>query len=422
LVWQQRHAAHFRHDGRPFIAEGTRKMPRWLLVLVAALPVAIASSALGWSPVVTFVLAAAALVPLAGVIGEATEVLAERLGSTLGGLLNATFGNAAELIIGLFALAAGLQDVVRASIAGSVIGNSLLVLGTSMLVGGWRHRLQRFNAAAAGQYASLLALAVAGLVVPTIVSWLGGAFSPGVDAPSADAMARLSVGIAVLLLLSYCAYLAHAVFGVRAAPNGAADERALLAGMAAARDKEARAAEATARPAPGATPAGTTRRALAAWLPPGRAPLAALIWLGAATALTAVASEVLVGAIEPVAHTIGISPFFIGLIVLPIVGNAAEHASAISMARRDNMNAALAITAGSAIQVALFLAPVLVIAGALMGQTLTLIFIPLELAIFALVALLFPLICLDGESTWLEGLQLVVFYVIVAAGAFVIPH
>ncbi|HEY7983202.1 MAG TPA: hypothetical protein VID73_03480 [Ktedonobacterales bacterium] len=398
-------------------------MPRWLLALVVALPFAVASSALGWSPLVTFVLAAAALVPLAGVIGAATEVLAERLGSTLGGLLNATFGNAAELIIGLFALAAGLQDVVRASIAGSVIGNSLLVLGTSMLVGGWRHRLQRFNAAAAGQYASLLALAVAGLVVPTIVSWLGGAFVPGVDAPSADAIARLSVGIAVLLLLSYCAYLAHAVFGVRAAPSGAADERALLAEVAAARAKDAQAAAAAAKAAPGAGPAGTApRRDPRAWLPPGRSPLAALLWLAAATALTALASEVLVGAIEPVAHTIGLSPFFIGLIVLPIVGNAAEHTSAITFARRDDMNAALAITAGSAIQVALFVAPVLVIAGALMGQTLALTFIPLELAIFALVALLFPLICLDGESTWLEGMQLVLFYVIVAVGAFVIPH
>ncbi|HEV2237397.1 MAG TPA: hypothetical protein VGR57_12115 [Ktedonobacterales bacterium] len=399
-------------------------MPRWLLGLVVALPFAVASSALGWSPLITFALAAVALVPLAGVIGEATEVLAERLGSTLGGLLNATFGNAAELIIGLFALAAGLQDVVRAAIAGSVIGNSLLVLGTSMLVGGWRHRLQRFNAAAAGQYASLLALAVAGLVVPTIVSWLGGAFAAGVDAPSADAMARLSVGIAVLLLLSYGAYLAHAVFGVRAAPSGAADERALLAEIAAARERVAKAAQGSApttSAAPGAK-AAPGWRAARVWLPPGKTPLAALLWLAGATALTAVASEALVGAIEPVAHTIGLSPFFIGLIVLPIVGNAAEHASAISMARRDDMSAALAITAGSAIQVALFLAPVLVIASVLMGQPLTLTFIPLELAIFALVALLFPLICLDGESTWLEGLQLVVFYVIVAAGAFVIPH
>jgi Ca2+:H+ antiporter len=390
-------------------------MPRGLLVLVAALPVAVASRALGWPPLVTFVLAASALIPLAGVISETTEVLAERLGSTLGGLLNATFGNAAELIIGLFALSAGLQDVVRASIAGSVIGNSLLVLGTSMLVGGWRHRLQRFNAAAAGQYASLLALAVVGLVIPTVVSWLGGAFAPGVDTPSASAMARLSVGVAVILLASYGAYLAHAVFGVRAAPSGAADERALLAEAAVARAKDVR----TAREAHAARSA---QRGLAVWLPPGDSPRAALLWLAVATALTAVASETLVSAIEPVAHTIGLSPFFIGLIVLPIVGNAAEHASAITMAQRNDMNAALAITGGSAIQVALFLAPVLVVAGALMGQPLTLTFIPLELAIFALVALLFPLVCLDGESTWLEGLQLVVFYAIVAAGAFVIPH
>jgi Ca2+:H+ antiporter len=389
-------------------------MPRWLLALVVALPVAVVAGALNWSPLLTFVLAAAALIPLAGVIGQATEVLAERLGSTLGGLLNATFGNATELIIGLFALAAGLQDVVRASIAGSVIGNSLLVLGTSMLVGGWRHRLQRFNAVAAGQYASLLALAVAGLVVPTVVTWLGGGFAPGVDAPTARATMWLSVAVAVALLASYGAYLAHAVFGVRAAPSGAADERALLAEVAAARAKGAIDAASGGR-------AGG-RRGIARWLPPGETPGSALLWLAVATVLTAVASETLVGAIEPVAHTVGLSPFFIGLIVLPIVGNAAEHASAISMAQRDDMNAALAITAGSAIQVALFLAPVLVIAGMVMGHPLALTFIPLELAIFALVGLLFPLVCLDGESTWLEGLQLMVFYAIVAAGAFVIPH
>src|SRR5260370_33508688 len=161
-------------------------MPRRLLLLILALPVAIAASTLRWSPILTFTLAALALIPLAGSIGEATAALAARLGSGIGGLLNATFGNAAELIIGLIALSHGLLDVVRASIAGSVIGNSLLVLGTSMLVGGWRYRLQRFDARAAGQYSSLLALAVAGLVVPTLVSWPGGAFSPGVATPPAD--------------------------------------------------------------------------------------------------------------------------------------------------------------------------------------------------------------------------------------------
>jgi Ca2+:H+ antiporter len=380
----------------------------WLLVFV---PVAIGLEV--FAPerhLLVFLASSLALLPLAAWMGQATEQIAERMGEGVGGLLNATFGNAAELIIGLFALAAGLQDVVRASIAGSVIGNSLLVLGTSMLVGGWRHRLQRFNAAAAGQYSSLLALSVAGLVVPTIVSWLGGAFSPGVDAPSATAMGRLSVGIALVLLVSYVAYLAHAVFGVRAAPTGAADERALLAEVAVARAQEAK--ELVAARARGG----------AAWLPPGNSPRAALLWLALATVLTAVASETLVGAIEPVAHTFGLSPFFIGLIVLPIVGNAAEHASAISLARRDDMNAALAITAGSAIQVALFVAPVMVIVGAVIGHPLALTFIPLELAIFGLVALLFPLICIDGESTWLEGMQLVIFYVIVAASAFVIPH
>ncbi|HEX9412858.1 MAG TPA: calcium/proton exchanger [Ktedonobacterales bacterium] len=392
-------------------------MPRWLLLLILALPAAIAASTLRWSPILTFTLAALALIPLAGAIGEATAALAARLGPGIGGLLNATFGNAAELIIGLIALSHGLLDVVRASIAGSVIGNSLLVLGTSMLVGGWRYRLQRFDARAAGQYASLLALAVVGLAIPTVVSWLGGGFLAGADVPTRTAFLQLSNVIAVVLLASYAAYIAHAVFGLRAAPEqrlDQADEHTMFAERAEAEKTVIGATRA-------GQPAGRTG-GLETWLEPEHAPFVALVWLVGATVLTAVASDVLVGAIEPVAQEVGLSPFFIGLIVLPIVANAAEHFSAVNMALHDSMNTTMAITAGSAIQVALFLAPVFVLAGNFVGHPLALAFIPLELAIFALVALLFPLISLDGESTWLEGLQLVLFYVIVAASAFVIPH
>jgi Ca2+:H+ antiporter len=405
-------------------------MPRLLFSALIAIPFAIVGAAAGWAPLLVFALSAIALVPLAGLIGAATEALAHRVGPVVGGLLNATFGNAAELIIGITALAAGLTDVVRASIAGSVIGNSLLVLGTSMLLGGWRYRLQRFNARDAGQYASLLAIAVVGLAIPTIVALLGGGLRQGQDVPAAGQVQTLSVVVAVLLLISYAAYIAHAVFGVRAATRSAAG----AGDPHPDRDAAATDEGATVSPAePGgvrrdAEPTGAGAKATATapgplpvWLRVDASPAAAVVWLAAATVLTAVMSETLVGAIEPVAHQVGLSAFFIGLIVIPIVGNAAEHSSAISMALRDSMDTTMAITAGSAIQVALLVAPVLVLVSVFVGHPLPFVFIPLELAIFALVALLYALVSLDGESTWLEGLLLLVFYVIVGAAAFFVP-
>lgn len=404
-------------------------MPRWLTPALIAMPFAAVGAAAGWPPLLVFALSAVALVPLAGLIGAATESLAHRVSPVIGGLLNATFGNAAELIIGISALAAGLTSVVRASIAGSVIGNSLLVLGTSMLIGGWRFRLQRFNARDAGQYASLLAIAVVGLVIPTIAALLGGGLRVGQDVPASGQVQTLSDVVAVLLLVSYAAYLAHAVFGVRAGnaePRGQGGENAdgqtaALASEKPDDDKSDSVSHGEGSTTRRAKPAESWPRWAPAWLRMESSPGAAVVWLAGATVLTAVMSETLVGAIEPVAHEVGLSAFFIGLIVIPIVGNAAEHTSAISMALRDSMDTTMAITAGSAIQVALLVAPVLVLISNFVGHPLTFVFIPLELAIFGLVALLYALISLDGESTWLEGLLLVVFYVIVGAAAFFVP-
>ena len=394
-------------------------MPRWLYGLLIAVPLALLARALGWPPLATFVLSAAALIPLAGLIAVATEALAEQVGGYLGGLLNATFGNAPELIISFAALFAGLNSVVLASITGSIIGNSLFVLGMCMLAGGWRFRLQRFDARAAGQFASLLALAVVGLVIPSLVGTFGGGLHFGQSVPSAAQFHALSVIIAVLLLIGYLAFLAHAVFRVRAAPSVVTDPVSPPAtgdrAAAHANERHTR----SRRPKP--DPAASRSTRLPRWLQLRASPVAGLVVLGAVTVLTAVMSEVLVGTIEPVAHDNHLSPFFVGLIVVPIVGNAAEHASAITMALRNRMEVALVITAGSAIQVALFVAPVLILGGALAGHPLDLLFRPLELVIFALTAGLFALVCLDGESTWLEGLQLLIFYLIVAAAAFVIP-
>src|SRR6266568_4054310 len=191
-------------------------MNRWLALLLLAAPAAVLARALDAPPLVTFVLAALGIVPLAGLIGQSTEVLAERFGQSIGGLLNATFGNAAEIIIGLTALAAGLPEVVRASLAGSIIGNVLLVLGTAMLVGGWRYRRQQFHLRVAGQYATMLALVVIGMAVPSLLATIGESTRPGAAVVRGNQLHQLSIGIALILLFCYAAYIAHSVFGVRA--------------------------------------------------------------------------------------------------------------------------------------------------------------------------------------------------------------
>jgi Ca2+:H+ antiporter len=414
-------------------------MPRSLYVLLLAFPAALIANLLRLPPLAIFILAALALIPLAGLISVSTETLADAVGEQLGGLLNATFGNAAELIIGITALAAGLPTVVRAAIAGSIIGNALLVLGSAMACGGWRYGVQRFDARVAGQYATMLALAVVGLVIPSVAITLGSQSAPQAHPLGLATIQGLSIAVALVLLGGYIAYIAFSVFGVHAerAPHGrAARRRGHSAAAAPGQPRHRERGELSGRPphdmlaSTGIREAGDRRKAGEARLTsiPGWFPraLATRIWaaaisLAVATVLTAVASELLVGAIEPVAHQVGLSQFFIGLIVLPIVGNAAEHASAITAALRDRMEISMAITAGSSIQIALLVTPVLVLIGRLIGSPLALDFNGLELVIFALVAVLYALISLDGESTWLEGIQLLAFYVIVAASAFFVP-
>ncbi len=396
-------------------------MNRWLYLLLLAAPAAVLAEALHASPLVTFVLAALGLVPLAGLIGLSTEVLAARLGHGIGGLLNATFGNAAEIIIGLTALAAGLPEVVRASLAGSIIGNALLVLGTAMLVGGWRHRRQQFSPRAAGQYAAMLTLAVIGMAIPSLLATVGESTRPGAAVVRGSQLHQLSVGVAIVLLVCYAAYIAYSVFGVRASHEDVLPSSAATSGDEAGVQRDPAHASALAGEA------ATQRRAATA------GPLATLaawwrttLWLPIAvlagvTAVTAVVSEVLVSTIEPLTHQIGLNPFFVGLIIIPIVGNAAEHFSAITSAARNHMEISMAITAGSSIQIALLAAPILVLAGSLIGVPLDLNFSLLEVAMFGLVTGLYALISLDGESTWLEGLLLCAFYLILAVGTFFPP-
>ena len=399
-------------------------MNRWLYLLLLAVPAALIAEGVHAPPLAVFLLAALALVPLAGLIGTATEALAERVGPKVGGLLNATFGNAAEIIIGLTALAAGLTDVVRASIAGSIIGNSLLVLGTAMLAGGWRYGRQLFDARTAGHYASMLALVVVGMAIPSLLATIGEGGRPGAQTIRGLELHELSLGVAVILLVCYVAYIAFSIFGVHAGPSEAlleahdradeADGAARAGAGVSARERNKEKQGIHQEREPQALMARLSRAwETNIWLP--------VALLAGVTALTAVMSEALVGAIEPVTEEVGLSPFFVGLIVLPIVGNAAEHFTAITTAMHNHMEIAMAITAGSSIQIALLATPVLVFAGTIMGHPLDLNFTLLEVAIFGLVAGLYALISLDGESTWLEGLLLLAFYAILAVGTFFTP-
>jgi Ca2+:H+ antiporter len=433
-------------------------MARWLYWLLLAVPLAFLAHVLNWSEILVFTASAIGLIPLAGLIGLATEELAERVGPLVGGLLNATFGNAPELIIGVAALSSGLLDVVRASITGSIIGNTLLVLGTALLIGGWRNGRQYFDARNAGQYASMLALAVIGLVLPALANAVGPLeSSTGGPAVNIDA---ISIAFAAILLSSYIAYLAYTVFHVHDKPRQEPrdvregevpapeeDGPPLVPPSVALADEQQQELVQEARAARGKARSSTSSRAKAhtstssrakarAPTPPpaGAQPPATrsharkkvalreiwrpVILLAGATIATAIVSELLVGAIVPVTQEFGWSQIFVGLIIVPIVGNAAEHTSAITMAVKDRVDVSMAITAGSSIQVALLVAPVLVLVSFPLNHPLDLVFRPLELVIFGLATFLFPLISLDGESIWLEGLLLLAFYLMVGVVAF----
>lgn len=341
-----------------------------------------ASIALEWvhaDPVWIFAASALAIVPLAGQMGKATEYLAEHLGAGLGGLLNASFGNAAELIIGFVALRAGLIDVVKASITGSIIGNILLVLGASVVVGGLKHETQYFNRTAAGLGVTLAGLSAIGLVVPAI-------FHMVVQGHPEPHEQELSLEIALVLFVTYILSL---VFTLRT-------HRHLYVGESSDETDEALGVGTWSK-----------RKSL-------------LILLGA-TALVAWMSELLVGAVEHAAHDLGMTNVFIGVILVAIVGNAAEHSTAVMMAAKNHMDLAMNIAIGSSIQIALFVAPLLVFAGYLMGQPMDLVFSTFEVVAVAIAVAAVVLIAMDGESNWMEGVNLLAVYVILAIAFYFLP-
>lgn len=351
----------------------------WLLLFI---PVTIVMElAFHPSPTILFFSACISIVPLAGLLGRATEQLAEKTGEGIGGLLNATFGNAAELIIAIMALRAGLYDVVKASITGSIIGNILLVLGASLLAGGMKYKVQRFNPVGARSMSIMLTLASIGLIGPAIFHYFGGR-------NIVDREADLSLEIAVVLVITYGLSL---LFSLKT-------HKQLFAGEAAE----------TAE-------IGSGHRGM--WKLS-----TSVTVLTVATALIAWMSEILVGSVQVAADAMGMTSIFVGVIVVAIIGNAAEHSTAVLVALKNRMDLSLSIAVGSSIQVALFVAPVLVFLSYFIGpRPMDLVFTPVEIVAITLSGLITEQIASDGESNWLEGVQLISVYIIFALVFYFLP-
>jgi len=327
-----------------------------------------------------FICSCLAVVPLAGWMGRATEGLAEHLGHGVGGLLNATFGNAAELIIALMALSKGLTGVVKASITGSIIGNVLLVMGVSILAGGMKFRVQRFNRTAARTSTTTLTLAAVALAIPTVFHVTAVGWSQATEH-------KLSLAIAVVLFITY----------------------ACLLGFELVTHKQLYVGE----PMDGREEGKEARR----W-----SVSKSLFLLIVATSLVALMSEFLVGAVEAARATLGLTEVFVGVIVIAVIGNAAEHSTAVMMAMKNKMGLSLGIAVGSSLQIALFVAPVLIFFSCLVGQPMDLEFtLPEVVAVIVAVYLLFQ-INGDGETNWLEGAQLLSLYLILGILFFYLPE
>lgn len=346
---------------------------KFLKYLLIFIPISIIGEFLNLSPTILFLLSALAIVPLAGIMGQATEEISFYTGPKIGGFLNATFGNATELIISFFALKSGLFDVVKASIAGSVIGNTLLVLGASMFIGGLKFKTQSFNKKVIDVSSSMLLFAVIGLSVPAI-------FTHTVKPELLNTKYEgLSIIVAIIMFLIYILSLVFSFFTHKDLYESSVEE-----------GEEAK---------------WSLKKSIGV--------------LAVSTVLIAIESEFLVGAVEPMTESIGLSQFFVGIILIPIIGNAAEHSTAVVMALKNKMDVAVEIAIGSSLQIILFVAPVLIF--------LSLLFTPMSIVfnLFELVSLIVSVliankVASDGESNWLEGVQLLAVYIIIAAAFFVV--
>jgi Ca2+:H+ antiporter len=354
----------------------------WPYLLVPFIPIALALELIGAGPALIFATSAIGVIPTAALMGRATEELADRAGPGIGGLLNVTFGNFPELLIAFFALREGLHEVVKASIIGSVLGNILLVMGGSMLVGGLRRERQSFNRRAARSQATMLILASAALVMPAVFALVegGGLPKPGAELVDfSSSVEDLSLTVAIVLLVAYAGGLWFSLISHRDLFNPPADVEEVE----------------------GAEPWSIRR---------------SVILLAIAGIAVGVMSEILVGSIAETAESVGLTEFFIGAVIVAIVGNAAEHWVAVYVAAKDKMDLAVNIAVGSAAQVALFVGPLLVVVSFFVGpQPLPLVFNGFELGGILLAVIIASHITGQGESTWFEGLMLLALYTVLAA-------
>jgi Ca2+:H+ antiporter len=356
---------------------------RALLVLV---PISLALSAISAVPrTIVFLTAILAIIPLAEWVRRATEQVAARAGSAIGGLMNVSFGNAPELIIALFVLRAGHVEVVKAQITGSLIGNSLLGLGLAVVAGSFRRDTQHFNRERAGLLSSLLILVTIAVMLPALFDYTERGVLRSPDSAALDQ--RLSVGVAVVLILVYIGNLVYTLVTHRDVfAQETTSGEALDHGIAA--------------------PWPLTR---------------SLLVLAAATSFTALEAEMVSSTVEAAAGRLGLTPFFLGVVVLAVVGNAAEYISAVYFARRGHMGLVVGITVGSTIQVGLLVAPLLVIFSYLIGHPMNLVFNnPIELIAIAGAAFIVNSIAQDGETTWFEGVLLLAVYLLFALAFFLV--
>ncbi len=346
-----------------------------ITLLLLALPLAYLAEYLHWGPLWVFALSALSVIPLAALIGEGTEALAAYTNPRIGGLLNATLGNTAELVITIIAIRAGLLELVKASITGSILGNLLLVMGLSMVVGGVRHGIQTFDRRQASRNAILLVLAVIALLIPSI-------FSSYIGAPQSTRVEALSVGTAAIMIILYGLALLYSLKFEGAPLSHKTTEKIIH------------------------KPTWSIRKAL--------------IILALATVGVVISSELLIQTVEPVMAGLGISEFFIGIIFIPLIGNVAEHLVAVQVAARNQMDLSVEIAVSSSLQIALFVAPILVFISLIFGNPLQLIFNELELVALIAGVLITAFVSEDGESNWLEGAVLLTIYFILALGFFLI--
>jgi Ca2+:H+ antiporter len=341
------------------------------------IPAAIALELAHASPVLIFTAAALGVIPTAALMGTATEEIAERTGPGIGGFLNVTFGNAPELIIAFFALREGLHEVVKASIVGSIIGNILLVLGAAMLVGGWNRDKQTFNRTAANAQSAMLLLALAALMLPAVFQLIHGGSLPAVGEerhPFGSEVEDLSMGVAIILILSYLAGLLFSMKTHRSVFNPYEEEHGEEGGWSVRK---------------------------------------ATMLLAVAAVLVGLMSEILVGSISEASDDIGLSEFFVGVFVVAIIGNAAEHWVAVLVAAKDKMDLAVNIAIGSSAQIALFVAPVLVLLSYVVGPgPMPLVFNGYELGAMLFAVLIANFLTQEGESNWFEGVQLISLYAV----------